>query len=99
MTHIALVCPGKPIRRERADAVLALAAAEFPQARLAFHPQCFRRNRAILPAMTPRGWRPFSKWPMILRWMRCGSRWAVTAPAGSLRMPIAGLGERAQGKT
>ncbi len=41
MTRIALVCPGKPIRRDRADAVLALAAAEFPQVTLAFHPQCF----------------------------------------------------------
>ncbi|KLE35741.1 LD-carboxypeptidase [Aurantiacibacter luteus] len=41
MTRVALVCPGKPIRRERADAVLALAAAEFPHVELAFHPQCF----------------------------------------------------------
>ena len=36
MTRVALVCPGKPIRRERADAVLALAAAEFPHIELAF---------------------------------------------------------------
>lgn len=41
MTRIALVCPGKPIRRDRADAVLALAAAEFPQLELRFDPQCF----------------------------------------------------------
>ena len=40
-TRIAIVCPGKPLRRERADAVLALAAAEFPNVELAFHPQCF----------------------------------------------------------
>lgn len=40
-TRIALVCPGKPIRRERADAVLALAAAEFPGAELRFAEQCF----------------------------------------------------------
>lgn len=41
MIRIALVCPGKPIRRDRADAVLALAAAEFPQLELRFDPQCF----------------------------------------------------------
>ncbi|KLI63677.1 LD-carboxypeptidase [Aurantiacibacter marinus] len=40
-TRIAIVCPGKPLRQERADKVLALAVAEFPQAELAFHPQCF----------------------------------------------------------
>ncbi len=39
--RIALVCPGKPILPERAKAVLALAAAEFPQLTLDFHPQCF----------------------------------------------------------
>lgn len=39
--RIALVCPGKPLLRERADAVQALAAAEYPQMELAFHPQCF----------------------------------------------------------
>lgn len=40
-TRITCVCPGKPILRERAEAVLALAANEFPQVELAFHPQCF----------------------------------------------------------
>lgn len=44
MTNIALLCPGKPILQDRADAVLALAAAEFPQARLTFHPQCFAQS-------------------------------------------------------
>ncbi len=38
---IALCCPGKPLLRERADAVLELATREFPQVELAFHPQCF----------------------------------------------------------
>ncbi len=38
---IALCCPGKPLLRERADAVLELAAREFPQVELAFHSQCF----------------------------------------------------------
>lgn len=41
MTNIALVCPGKPIRRDRAEAVEALARAEFPDVTLNFHPQCF----------------------------------------------------------
>lgn len=40
-TRIALVCPGKPLLRERADAVLALAAREYPHLELVFHPQCF----------------------------------------------------------
>lgn len=43
-TRIACLCPGKPIQRDRADAVLALAAAEFPQVDLAFHPQCFAEH-------------------------------------------------------
>lgn len=41
VTRIALCCPGKPLLRERADAVLALAAREFPQVELHFHEQCF----------------------------------------------------------
>lgn len=41
VTNITLLCPGKPIERARADAVLSLAAAEFPDAALTFHPQCF----------------------------------------------------------
>lgn len=40
-TRIALVCPGKPILRERAERVLALAAAEFPDVELDFAAQCF----------------------------------------------------------
>ena len=40
-TRIVCLCPGKPIRRERADAVLALSAQEFPCVDLSFHPQCF----------------------------------------------------------
>ena len=44
MTRIAVTCPGKPLRRARADAVLALAEAEFPEIELAFHPQCFLVN-------------------------------------------------------
>lgn len=41
MTKIVSLCPGKPIERARADAVLALAEADFPAVSLRFHPQCF----------------------------------------------------------
>lgn len=40
-TRIALVCPGKPMLPERAERVLALAAAEFPEVELRFAEQCF----------------------------------------------------------
>ncbi|MDE1468337.1 LD-carboxypeptidase [Aurantiacibacter sp. D1-12] len=40
-TCITCLCPGKPILRERADAVLALVATEFPKVELTFHQQCF----------------------------------------------------------
>ncbi len=43
-TRIVCLCPGKPILRERADAVQALARAEFPDVDLSFHPQCFLQN-------------------------------------------------------
>lgn len=43
-TRIACVCPGKPIRQERAEAVLALAGAEFPEVDLSFAPQCFEES-------------------------------------------------------
>ena len=39
--RIAITCPGKPLRRERADKVLELAREEFPDIQLVFHPQCF----------------------------------------------------------
>ena len=42
--RIALTCPGKPLLPERAEAVLALAQAEFPHLTLDFHPQCFAQQ-------------------------------------------------------
>jgi len=39
--RIAICAPATPITRDDADRVSALAAAEFPQAELYFHPQCF----------------------------------------------------------
>lgn len=43
-TRITCVCPGKPIRRARAEAVQALAAAEFPHVALNFAEQCFEEQ-------------------------------------------------------
>jgi len=40
-TRIALIAPGKPILRDRAARVSALAAAEYPDIELNFHEQCF----------------------------------------------------------
>ncbi|PEQ13214.1 LD-carboxypeptidase [Novosphingobium sp. PC22D] len=41
MTRIAVCAPSTPITPEDAERVTALAAAEFPQVALSFHPQCF----------------------------------------------------------
>ena len=41
MKRIALCAPGKPMRRERARRVEALARAEYPGVELHFHEQCF----------------------------------------------------------
>ncbi len=43
-TRITCLCPGKPIRPQRANAVLELAAADFPEVDLRFHPQCFETH-------------------------------------------------------
>lgn len=42
--RIAIVAPSTPLPREAADRVAALAAAEFAEAQLVFHPQCFLRH-------------------------------------------------------
>ena len=41
MTRIAVCAPSTPITREDAEAVVALAAAEFPEVELVIHDQCF----------------------------------------------------------
>lgn len=41
MLRVAICAPSTPIQTEDAERVAALAAAEFPQLRLDFHPQCF----------------------------------------------------------
>lgn len=42
--RIAICAPATPILREQADAVTALAAAEYPGLALDFHPQCFLQD-------------------------------------------------------
>lgn len=44
MIKIAVVAPACPIDRETAARVDALAARDFPQARIAWHPQCFLQD-------------------------------------------------------
>jgi muramoyltetrapeptide carboxypeptidase len=39
--RIGVVAPSTPITRQAAERVTALAALEFPDVSLAFHPQCF----------------------------------------------------------
>jgi muramoyltetrapeptide carboxypeptidase len=41
MTRIAICAPATPITREVAEAVTALAGAEYPEVELVFHEQCF----------------------------------------------------------
>lgn len=44
MTRIAICAPATPITRDVADAVRALAAAEYPALELVFHDQCFAHD-------------------------------------------------------
>ncbi len=44
MPRIAICAPSTPITREDAERVSALASAEFPEAELHFHPQCFQSD-------------------------------------------------------
>jgi len=39
--RIGVVAPSTPIKRELADQALEIAAVDFPEAELVFHPQCF----------------------------------------------------------
>jgi muramoyltetrapeptide carboxypeptidase len=43
--RIGIVAPSTPILRETAERVRALAAEDFPDAELVFHPQCFLSHR------------------------------------------------------
>jgi len=98
MTRIALVCPGKPILPERADAVLALAKAEFPHIDLRFHQQCFEEHghfagddETRLAALLE-----VSNDPDV------DAVWFAMGGYGSNRIAaqaIAGMGEAAKGKT
>ena len=97
MTKIALVCPGKPILRERADAVLALAAAEFPQVELAFHPQCFIQHGHFAGDDATR----LSAFLEVANDPAVDAVWFAMGGYGAVRIAaeaIAGLGEHARGK-
>ncbi|TFI57575.1 LD-carboxypeptidase [Sphingomonas parva] len=43
--RIGVVAPSTPIKRELADRAVEIAAADFPEAELVFHPQCFLTHR------------------------------------------------------
>ncbi|HSG54490.1 MAG TPA: LD-carboxypeptidase, partial [Paracoccaceae bacterium] len=95
---IALVCPGKPLLRERADAVMALAAREFPQVDLRFHEQCFAvaGHFAGDDAMRLAALLEVANDPAI------DAVWFAMGGYGSNRIvgeAVAGLGTAAQGKT
>ncbi|QZH74996.1 MAG: LD-carboxypeptidase [Erythrobacter sp.] len=98
MTRIALVCPGKPIRHDRADAVLALAAADFPQVELAFHPQCFAEAGHFAGDDATR----LAAFLEVANDPQVDAVWFAMGGYGACRIAadaIAGLGEHAQGKT
>lgn len=94
---IAVVAPSTPIREEEAARVAALAAERFPEAELAFHPQCFlahnhfagtdrQRAAAFLEAANDPG---------------VDAVWFARGGYGSCRIAeevIAGLGPAARGK-
>lgn len=98
MTRIALVCPGKPLRQERADAVLALAAAEFPQAQLSFHPQCFAETGHFAGDDAMR----LAAFLSVANDPEFDAVWFAMGGYGACRIAgdaIAGLGEHARDKT
>lgn len=95
---IALVCPGKPLLRERADAVLALAAAEFPDVELAFHPQCFMESGHFAGPDEVR----LAAFLEVANDPAVDGVWFAMGGYGSNRIAhaaIAGLREEAMGKT
>ena len=97
-TRIALVCPGKPIRRDRADAVLALAASEFPGVALSFHEQCFAQQGHFAGNDAVR----LAAFLEVANDPEVDAVWFAMGGYGAARIvgeAIAGLGEAARGKT
>lgn len=95
---IAIVCPGKPLLRERAEAVLALAAAEYPQVDLAFHPQCFIEEGHFAGPDEAR----LAAFLEVANDPAVDGVWFGMGGYGSNRIAhaaVAGLGEAAMGKT
>lgn len=96
--NIALVCPGKPLRRERADAVLALAQTEFPQIALTFHEQCFASDGHFAGDDATR----LAALLEVANDPANDAVWFAMGGYGANRIvgkAIAGLGEAARGKT
>ena len=98
MTHIALVCPGKPILPDRAAAVAALAEDEFPALTLRFHPQCFAEHGHFAGDDVQR----LSAFLEVANDPAVDAVWFAMGGYGSNRITpeaLAGLGEAARGKT
>ena len=98
VTKIALVCPGKPLLKERAEAVLALAAREYPLVELSFHPQCFMEAGHFAGPDEAR----LAAFLEVANDPAVDGVWFAMGGYGSNRIAgaaLAGLGEAAQGKT
>lgn len=96
-TRIAICCPGKRLRRERAERVAALAEAEFPQAELVFAEQCFLEQGHFAgdDATRLNAFLEFANDPLIdAVWFGMGGYGANRIA----REAIAGLGARARDK-
>ena len=96
-TRIALCCPGKPIRRERADRMLTFVQDEFPGVELRFHPQCFMQSGHFAgdDAQRLEGFLACANDPDV------DSVWFAMGGYGSNRIAaeaMAGLGDAAQRK-
>lgn len=98
MMRVAVCAPGKPLLRDRADAVEALAQSEFPDIDVRFHPQCFAEAGHFAGDDATR----------LAAFLDCANDpavdavWFAMGGYGSNRIAaeaIAGLGAAARGKT
>ena len=98
MVRIAICAPATPILPWDAETVTALAADEFPQAELQFHPQCFAEEGHFAGADALR----------LAAFLECANDpgvdavWFARGGYGSNRIAeaaLAGLGPGAKGKT
>lgn len=98
MTRIAICAPGKRLEHEQQDAVLAVAAARFPELELTFHRQCFARHGHFAGDDATR----------LAALLECANDsaidavWFAAGGYGSNRIAaeaVAGMGAAAHGKT